>query len=210
MGFTGNPCLDPFKSQDLTDSKIKKRDLKTLCDIFSQPANKLPLSRRFGFTLHEKDIDRLAEKLGSVARSISSFVADASDLDTLMARSSSDRSFKQLQKATNLLYKTRRQAFTLFKVLQDCWVQDCQHKGHNVLLHLKTELPRHGTSHSADLHFHVLFQWFGQEEPEPYWMESAVIMNTDSVNLPEPETAPARYDVQLFAQQLLAYSPLTI
>jgi hypothetical protein len=169
-----------------------RRDLKALCDFFNQAAAKPSLRLRSGFTLHEKDIDRLTKELRNTTRSISSFVVDASNLDTLMTRSTSEKGSRHLKRRTNTLYNTRKRAVALFQVLQKGWLSNCQHIGHTTLLHLDENCQSNNKSLSHDQNFHVLFQWFGQIRPEPYWKETAVFMNTDSVQLPASAVEPSR------------------
>jgi hypothetical protein len=173
-------------------SQGNRRDLKALCDFFNQAAAKPSLRLRSGFTLHEKDIDRLAKELRNTTRSISSFVVDASNLDTLMTRSTSEKGSRQLKRTTNTLYNTRKNAVALFQILQKSWLWNCQHIGHTALLHLNEDCQRNNKSLSHGQNFHVLFQWLGQIRPEPCWKETAVFMNTDSVQLPTAAVGPSR------------------
>lgn len=170
-----------------------KRDLKTLVKFLAQAPDKVPVKGRFGFTLNEKDIDRLTKELEDTSRSIGSFVAGAGHLDKLMAHSTSERSSKQLKKMTKQLYSRRRQAFALHKVFQTCWVYNCQHTEHNTLLLIHLDSQANTTTLPADPQFHVLFQWFCDAEPNPQWKDSAVIMNTDSLILPAPQAGTSRY-----------------
>jgi hypothetical protein len=173
-------------------AQSNKRDLKTLFEFLAQSPGKVTFRGRFGFTLHEKDIDRLTKELEDTSRSIGSFVADAGHLDKLMAHSTSERSSKQLKKMTKQLYSRRRQAFALHKAFQSGWIHNCQHTKHNTLLLIHLESQAKTIPLPADPQFHVLFQWFREAEPDPQWKDSAVIMNTDSLILPASQAAIAR------------------
>ncbi|KAL1598046.1 hypothetical protein SLS60_008534 [Paraconiothyrium brasiliense] len=148
---------------------------------------------RFGFTLHEKDIDRLTKELGRKSSSIASFVASATNLDNLVGQSVGEKSAEGMKKIVNRLYKTRDHALSLFNTLKRGWSADCQHRTHNALLHLQSDCKAAGPLFQSDQEFHMLLQILSKEGTNALWGELAVVMNTDSLGtLP----GPTKYDKQ--------------
>lgn len=135
----------------------------------------------------------MAGELENISRLIRSFVADAGHLDQLMVHSTSEKSSKQLKKITKRLYSRRRQAFALHRAFETGWLHNCQHTEHNTLLLLHLNSPTNPTPPPAESEFHVFFQWFCEAEPEARWIDSAVVMNTDSLVLPVSSGGPTRY-----------------
>ncbi|KAF1963143.1 hypothetical protein CC80DRAFT_530983 [Byssothecium circinans] len=170
-----------------------KGGLKEIYDILTRRSKKLSFGERFGFTLHEKDIDRLTKELGHVSSSIASFVASATNLDKLAGQSAGEKSAEGMRKIVNRLYKTRDHALSLFNTLKGGWLADCQHHMHNALLHLQSDCNATGPLFQSDQEFHMLFQILGKEDTNALWRELAVVMNTDSLGT---LTGPTKYGKQ--------------